>query len=187
MRTVEKPELVVHFFKSIGFTDAQIQSTVHSVPRILIADVEKTLKPKIQLFQELGITGSDLCKLMSSHANLLTRSVDKAIKPSIEVLNKVLINGTDNGGLFRALQRSLVILRSPHLRLIPNISYLESIGVVGSRLSYLLKNQARLFAVPESELKKRVSKLLDIGFSTNSRIFLHGLCTLGSITHETFL
>ncbi|KAJ8562746.1 hypothetical protein K7X08_031198 [Anisodus acutangulus] len=155
VRSVEKPELVVHFFKSIGFTDAQIQSIVQSVPGILIADVEKTLKPKIQLFQELDITSSDMCKLMSSHANLLTRSLEKAIKPSIEVLNKVLIN--------------------------------ESIGVVGSRLSLLLKNQPRLFALPESELKRRVSKLQDIGFSTNSRVFLHGLYTLGSITHETFL
>lgn len=188
VRSVEKPELVVHFFKSVGFTDAQIQSTVHSIPRILIADVEKTIKPKIQLFQELGITGSDLCKLISSHASLLTRSVEKAIKPSIKILDKVLVNGTENGDLFRVLQRSdWVIQRSPHLRLIPNILYLESIGVVGSRLLLLLKNQPRLLTVPQSELKKRVSKLLDIGFSTNSRMFLHGLYTLGSMTHETFL
>lgn len=76
VRSVEKPELVVHFFKSIGFTDVQIQSTVHFIPRILIANVEKTVKPKIQLLEELGITGSDLCKLISSHSNLLTRSLD---------------------------------------------------------------------------------------------------------------
>ncbi|KAK4371408.1 hypothetical protein RND71_010883 [Anisodus tanguticus] len=167
VRSVEKPELVVHFFKSIGFTDAQIQSIVQSVPGILIADVEKTLKPKIQLFQELDITSSDLCKLMSSHANLLTRSLEKAIKPSMEVLNKVLINGTKNGDLFRVLHRE-------HWS-----CWLSTI--------ITLKNQPRLFALPESELKRRVSKLQDIGFSTNSRMFLHGLYTLGSITHETFL
>ncbi|CAN4090059.1 unnamed protein product [Withania somnifera] len=180
VRSVEKTELVVHFFKFIGFTDAKIQYIVHSVPRILIADVEKIIKPKIQLFQELvsRIGGSNLCKLISSHASLLTRSVEKAIKPSIKVLDKVLVNGNENGDFFRVLQRSdWVIQRSPQLRLIPNILYLESIGIVGSRLSLLLKNQPRLLTVPQSELKKRVSKLLDIGFSTNARI----------MTHENFL
>ncbi|KAG5568500.1 hypothetical protein H5410_064481 [Solanum commersonii] len=141
--SVEKPDLAVHFFKSIGFTDVQIQST--------------TIKPKIHLFEELGITGSDLCKLIFSHLNLLMRSLEKAMKPSIEILNKVLVNDTEN--------------EITSLVLILNISYLEGIVVVGSRLPLLLKNQLRLLVVPESELKKHVTKLLDIRFPTNSECF----------------
>ncbi|XP_016440260.2 uncharacterized protein LOC107766063 [Nicotiana tabacum] len=187
VKNVEKAESVVDFFKSIGFTDAQIQSAVRNVPQILLADVEKTLKPKIQLLQELGITGSDLGRLISTKAIILTRSVEKILKPCIEVLDKVLINGTDNGDWFRVLRRcDWVVHKSPHLRLIPNISYLESIGIVGSQLSSLLKRQPHLFALPESELKKLVAKLIDIGFSTDSRMLVHGLHTLGCISHESF-
>ncbi|XP_059309014.1 uncharacterized protein LOC132060134 [Lycium ferocissimum] len=185
--SVEKPQLAVHFFKSIGFTDAQIQSAVSNVPQILLADVEKTLKPKIQLLQELGITGSDLGRLISTKAIILTRSLEKILKPSIDVLNKVLINGIENGDWLRVLRRcDWVIHKSPHLRLIPNISYLESVGIVGTQLSSLLKRQPHLFVVPESELKKLVSRLMDIGFSTDSRMLMHGLHTLGCISQESF-
>ncbi|XP_059309016.1 uncharacterized protein LOC132060135 [Lycium ferocissimum] len=187
VRSVEKPQLAVHFFKSIGFTDAQIHSAVSNAPQILLADVEKTLKPKIQVLQELGITGSDLGRLMSTKTNILTRSLDKILKPSIDVLNKVLINGIHKGDWLRVLQRcDWVLHKSPHLRLIPNISYLESVGIVGTQLSSLLKRQPYLFVVPESELKKLVSRLMDIGFSTDSRMLMHGLHTLGCICQESF-
>ncbi|KAJ8562745.1 hypothetical protein K7X08_031197 [Anisodus acutangulus] len=186
VRSVEKPELAVHFFKSIGFTDAQIQSAVCHTPQIIYADVENTLKPKIQLLQELGITGSDLGTLVSKKAIILTRSLEKILKPSIEVLNKVLINGIDNGDWLRVLRRcDWVIYRSPHLRLIPNISYLKSIGIVGTQLSSLLKRQPSLFVMPESELKKLVSKLMNIGFTTDSKMLMHGLHTLCCISHKT--
>lgn len=185
VRRVEKPKLTVHFFKSIGFTDAQIQSTVFSVPQILNADVEKILKPKIQLLQELGITGSDLGMLVSRKAMLLTRSLDKLLKPSIEVLNKVLIKGSDNGDWFRVLRKCDWVMYSPHLRLVPNISYLQSVGIVGSQLSSLLKRQPHLFVTSGSKLKKLVSELMDIGFSTDSRMFVHGLHTLGCMSQES--
>ncbi|KAF3677702.1 hypothetical protein T459_13855 [Capsicum annuum] len=185
VRSVEKPELAVQFFKSIGFTDAQIQSAVCCVPQILFADVEKTLKPKIQLLQELGITGSNLGRLMSTKTVILTRSLDKILKPCIEVLNKVLTNGTANGDWFRILRRcEWVIYRSPHLRLIPNISYLQSVGIVESQLSSLLKRQPHLFSMSGSKLKKLVSEVIDIGFSTDSRMLVHGLHTVSCISRE---
>lgn len=186
VRSVEKPKLTVHFFKSVGFTDAQIQSAVATVPQILLADVEKILKPKIQLLQELGITGSDLGRLLSTKAILLTRSLDKILKPSIEVLNEVLIKSTDNGDWFRVLLRcDWVIYGSPHLRLVPNISYLQSVGIVGSQLSSLLKRQPHLFVTHGSKLKKLVSELMDIGFSTDSRMLVHGLHTLSCMSQES--
>lgn len=184
VRSVEKPELTVRFFKSIGFTDAQIQSAVCSFPQILLANVEKTLKPKIQLLQELGITGSNLGRLMSKKAVILTRSLDKRLKPSVEVLNKVLI---DKGDWFRVLQWCDWVIYGwpPHMRLIPNISYLQSIGIVGSQLSSLLKRQPHLFIMSGSKLKKLVSELMDIGFSTDSRMLVHGLHTLSCTSRET--
>ncbi|XP_055801635.1 transcription termination factor MTERF5, chloroplastic-like [Solanum dulcamara] len=187
VRSVEKPELTVNFFKSIGFTDPQIQSAVYNAPQILAADIEKILKPKIQLLQELGITSSDLGRLVSTKAViLLTRSLDRILKPSIEVLNKVLIKGPDNGDWFRVLRRcDWVIYGPPHLRLVPNISYLQSVGIVGSQLSSLLKRQPHLFAMPESRLKQLVSELMDIGFSTDSRMLVHGLHTLSSMSQES--
>lgn len=185
VRSVEKRKLTVHFFKSIGFTNAQIQSTVCSIPQILTLDVEKILKPKIQLLQELGITGSDLVKLVSTRPMLLARSLDKILKPSIKVLSEVLIQGTDNRDWFRVLRGCDRVMCSPHLRLVPNISYLQSVGIVGSQLSSLLKRQPNLFVTSGSRLKKLVSELMDIGFSTDSKMLVHGLHTLGCMSQES--
>ncbi|KAK6125757.1 hypothetical protein DH2020_040497 [Rehmannia glutinosa] len=151
IKSLEKPEEVVLFFKALGFSDAHIQSLAHTLPRILFAKVEKTLKPKVAFFQELGLSGP---LLRNDGRN---RSDEKV---------------TDD--LFLILTRANRIVHMK-LRLEANIQYLESCGIVGSQLSTLLLRQPRIFIVRKEKLRELVSRAVNMDFTIGSRMLVHAI------------
>ncbi|KAI3451097.1 hypothetical protein Pfo_007762 [Paulownia fortunei] len=191
IKYLEKPEEVVLFFKAIGLYDAQIQSLAHVLPRVLFANVEKTLKPKVIFFQELGLSGPRLGAFISKNPNMLKCSVDRSLKPCICLIEKVLKNDGRNRSnekvnddLFRTLTRCnrIVHLKS---RLEANIQYLESCGVVGSQLSALLLRQPRIFAMNKEKLAELVSRALDMDFAVGSRMLVHAIHSLSCLSIKT--
>ncbi|KAA8530918.1 hypothetical protein F0562_005623 [Nyssa sinensis] len=155
-------------------------------PQILFSDINKTLKPKLQLFQELGLTGSELGKFISLNSPLLTRNSDGKLVPCIQIIKKTLINDDNNQDLSRVLKRcNWVTAKDPDSRMLGNISYLESCGIVGSQLSMLLKRQPRLFIMRESVVRDLVSRVVDMGFSTDSRMLVHAVYTVSCLSMET--
>lgn len=188
IKTTQKPQSVVHFFTNLGFSEAEIRSSARIKPQILFADVEKTLKPKLDFFQELGLTGPNLGKFISKNSNLLTCSLDRKLKPRVEIFKKILGNDKNNEDLIRVLRRSnAVASRYTESRLLNNVCYLESCGIVGSQLALLLKRQPLLFIKPESELRDLVSRVLKMGFLVNSRILAHAVSTVSCLSNETFM
>ncbi|OVA01322.1 RNA recognition motif domain [Macleaya cordata] len=181
-KSPKKPDSVVRLLQQFGFSETQIRDTVRVTPQILFSDVEKTLKPKLNLFQDLGFTGSDLGRFLSKNTTLLTFSLDRRLIPCINILKKFL---SDND-LIRVLQKcKWLITKAPESRLLPNISLFQSCGIIGSQLSILLKRQPKLFVVCEPKLRELISKTEDMGFSSDSRMFVHGMYTLSCISSET--
>ncbi|KAM7513673.1 hypothetical protein LguiA_003256 [Lonicera macranthoides] len=187
IKTPQKPQSVVQFFTNLGFSETHIRSSVRTMPQILFAGVEKTLKPKLDFFQELGLTGPHLGKFISKNSNLLTCSLDRKLTPRVEIFKKILGNDKNNEDLMRVLRRSnAVASRYQESRLLNNVCYLESCGIVGSQLALLLKRQPMLFIKPENELRGLVSRVLEMGFSSNSRILAHAVYTVSCMSNETF-
>ncbi|KAL5767243.1 hypothetical protein ACOSQ2_014026 [Xanthoceras sorbifolium] len=187
IRSPENPQSVIRYFQSLGFSESVIRSSVHVCPQILITNVDKTLKPKIEFFQELGLVGSDLGKFISRNSVILTYSLSKKLIPCTQVLSKILVNDNNNEELFRVLNKcGWLLSRYPDSRLLSNIAYLESCGIVGSQLTMLLKRQPRIFIMEDSKLKGLVSRVSDLGFSVDSRMFVHGLHTVSGLSEETF-
>ncbi|XWS41493.1 hypothetical protein CRYUN_Cryun17cG0086500 [Craigia yunnanensis] len=184
VKSSKKAQSVAKFFHSLGFSNAQIASSVRFAPQILFADVEKKLKPKIKFFQDLGLVEPHLGKFFSRNSVLLICSLDKLI-PSIQLVKKVL--GDNNNDLFKVFNRcSGFIARDCILKLSINIEYLESCGIVGSQLSNLLTRQPRIFRMKESALRDLVSRVLDLGHSTDSRMLVHAIHTLNCLSEQTF-
>ena len=48
VKSLEKPQIGSQFSQNVGFFDTHIQVTVNAEPRILLSDVDKILKPKIE-------------------------------------------------------------------------------------------------------------------------------------------
>ncbi|XP_074320228.1 uncharacterized protein LOC141657018 [Silene latifolia] len=67
---------VVDFLKQQDFDDAHIIKVVSCYPRILAANIDKTLKPKFKLFQDHGFYGSALVSFMSSSPSCFRRNMD---------------------------------------------------------------------------------------------------------------
>ncbi|KAG4166684.1 hypothetical protein ERO13_A13G148100v2 [Gossypium hirsutum] len=185
VKSLEKTQSAVNFLQSLGFSNAQIASSARLAPQILFADVENVLRPKIKFFQDLGLMEPHIPKFFSMNSTLLTCSLDKKLIPSVQLVKKVL--GNNNEDLFKVFSRcNGFIARDSILKLSRNIEYLESCGIVGSQLSMLLRRQPRIFRMRESTLRNLVSRALDMGFSTDSRMLVHAIHTMNCLSEKTF-
>ncbi|KAH7565858.1 hypothetical protein JRO89_XS08G0026900 [Xanthoceras sorbifolium] len=157
------------------------------MPQILFSDVDKTLKPKVEFFQEMGLVGPDLCKFISRNSRIFSSSLENKLIPCTQILKKILVNDKNNQDLIRIVRRrSWLITMNPESRLLRNIAFFESCGIVGSQLSILLKMKPTLFVVEESKVRDLVSRVSDLGFSFHSRMFVYGLCIVFSLNKEIF-
>ncbi|KAK9230574.1 hypothetical protein WN944_023546 [Citrus x changshan-huyou] len=188
IKSLQNPQNVRQFLHSVGFSDTHIQLAVYRKPTILFADVNKTLKPKIGYFQQLGLVGSDLGKFISNYPTVLTASLERKLIPCVEILKKILAEDSNNEDLIRVIRRMSwnLVMDTEKSGLLRNIEYVKSCGIVGSQLSRLLVRQTRLFCFKEPKLRHLVSRLLEMGFSTNSRMFVYGLHALSCLSEETF-
>ncbi|KAH7860632.1 hypothetical protein Vadar_015893 [Vaccinium darrowii] len=184
-KTLEKPHSVVQFLKQLGFSDTHIRSSIRLKPSILFSNVDKTLKPKVQFFQDLGFTGPDLGKFISTHSHVLFYSLERTLIPCVDIIKKTLVNDENSQDLIRVLQRSYWLSAKPALRLKGNIALLENCGILGSQLSMLLKKRPWLFFVSETALRDLVSRVVDMGFSVDSRMLVHAMCTVSGMSAET--
>lgn len=184
----EKPQSVNSFLREHGFSETQIRSAVSGKPQILFADINKILRPKVEFFQQLGLVGSDLGKFISNHTTLLTASLERKLVPCVEVLKEILGNDENSGeDLIRVMNRChWLVTRYPRARLLVNIALLESCGIVGTQLSKLLKRQPWVFAMSKSTLRSLVYRVLDMGLSVDSGMFVRALESLSSLSNETF-
>jgi mTERF domain-containing protein len=184
----EKPQSLLLFLQNLGFSETHIRSAVRLCPQILFSDIDKTLKPKIEFFQDLGLVGSELGMFISKNSPILAVSLERKLVPCVEILKKVLCRNQNNQDLIRVLSRCTAVVRgNPESRLLGNIAFLKSCGIVGTQLSMLLTRQPWLFIMQESKLRDLVSRVLDMGFSVNSRMLVHGLYTVSCMSNETFM
>ncbi|KAJ1407317.1 Transcription termination factor, mitochondrial/chloroplastic [Sesbania bispinosa] len=157
---------------------------IHQNPQILFSDIDKTLRPKIEFFQLLGFEGSDeLCKFISKNSSVLNASLEKTLVPSVETIRKIMCNEKH---FIQVLHKSGGWILPRYQKFLVNISFLESCGIVGSQVAMLLKRQSRILTASQSSLRNHVSRAVDLGFHVNSRMLVHALYTLSSLSYKTF-
>lgn len=178
----EKPLSMMRFFKQIGFSETQIRNMILQRPQVLFSDVDKTLRPKIELFQRSGFEGSELCMFISKNPTVLTASLKKALVPSVEAIRRIV---HDEKEFVQVLRKCGPILPK-YRKFVDNITFLESLGIVGSQLSMLLKRQSRLLTAQQSKVKSYALRAVDMGFHENSRMFVHALLTICGLSFKTF-
>ena len=181
-RFPQNPLSVLTFFKQIGFSQSQILSLIRQRPQILFTNVEKILRPKIQLFQMSGFQGYELCSFISKNPSILTHSLKKTLVPSVEAIRKIVYDQKD---FILVLHRCGWILPK-YKRIMENVVFLESCGILGTHLSLLLKLHPRLFVAQRSTIENNVSRAVDLGFRENSRMLVHAIHTLSCLSDKTF-
>ncbi|CAN6480043.1 unnamed protein product [Victoria cruziana] len=183
IRTSHKPDSVIRFLIRLGFSRDHIRDAVRFNPRLLVADVEKTLRPKLELFESLGLRGPRLGKFISKNPKVLTSSLRRRLVPAVDFLKSVLHKDED---VIKAVTRCKCIL-TKDIRdgLGPNIATLKEFCVPNSQIAMLLTRDPLLLAGKNSFFRKFVEKAEKMGVSSDSGLFVYAMYTVRSMSSAT--
>ncbi|XP_028753354.1 transcription termination factor MTERF8, chloroplastic-like [Neltuma alba] len=159
--TREKPDLVIKFLKSHGFSRLQILHFIKSVPEFLRFDPEKTFMPKIEFFKSRGVSSSHIPRLVCNCPNIMRRSLSNHLIPSFDFLRDLL--GSDEK-LVKALQYCSAILVDSKASVLHKIELLREARVPQSNIIKFLQFYSRSLAYSTGRFKKIVEEVKELGF-----------------------
>ncbi|XP_077247624.1 uncharacterized protein LOC143887423 [Tasmannia lanceolata] len=183
-QTSLKPDSVLSFFNSLDFTKTHITKLITKTPCVLLADPNKTLKPKIEFFHGMGLVGPDLGKVISSYPKLLCSSLENRLIPSIDFLRTYLHTNNDIVLVIRRATR--VLLLKPQNQMGPNILMLINLGVPESNVLKFIVSQPNVLMIKPDRLSNPVEMIKGMGFDTKSSAFIYAICTMSGMTKSSW-
>ncbi|KAK1278140.1 hypothetical protein QJS04_geneDACA003507 [Acorus gramineus] len=177
LKSTEKPDSVLSFFKSYGFTDAQITKMISFRPQILLSNPGKTMKPKMDFLRDIGFSTTDLTFVLSKNPNILTISIDNQIVPAYGFLKGILGAGEVIVSTIKTAPWLLHCNLDKVMGL--KIEALRDHGVPDSSISAMIKRQPRcLLNVHPDRLTEALKEVKALDFKPSSSLFY---VALGSI------
>lgn len=132
VENIKNPNSVVDLFRAHGLTQTHIRSVISSRPPLLLADLENTLKPNMELFKSLGFSGTSLAKMLCRCPRVLEIDASSVV----EILRA-------HG--FKDEQISTFTMKRPDLYLLdvqkifkPKLEFFKSLGLSTPEISKLL-------------------------------------------------
>ncbi|XXG44385.1 hypothetical protein AAC387_Pa01g4206 [Persea americana] len=184
LKNHEKPDSVLALLKSHGFSKPHITKLISKLPLLLLADPEKTLKPKLDFFLGSGVTGPVMVKMLSSNPSLLERSLTKQIIPSFDFLRSVV---RTNENVNTALRCSTQVLQlGLHGKLVPNLSILRNHGIPESRILWLITTHPRTLARMPDQFSEVVKTVEGFGFDRLSSAFVIAVRVMSVLSRSTW-
>ncbi|XP_022774907.1 uncharacterized protein LOC111316931 [Durio zibethinus] len=186
--SVSNPPLFNYLVKNLDFTETQAVSISN---RYSHGKSLQKAHSVANFFQSLGFSNAQIASAVHVAPQILFADVEKKLRPTIKLFQDLgLVEphlGNNNEDLFKVFNRcNGFIARDGISNLSRNIEYFESCGIVGSQLSKLLMRQPRIFRMRESALRDLVTRVVDMGISTDSRMLVHGIHTLSCLSEQTF-
>ncbi|CAM8932564.1 unnamed protein product [Rhodiola kirilowii] len=178
MKSTDKPERVLKFFRSYGFDDTQISRIVRRKPLLLLADPDKSLKPKFEVFTSIGASHDRIVEIISKCPGILTRSVENGLVPMFDLLKSSM--GSNEGILEIISKCPDILTRSVENGLVPMFDLLKSsIGSNEGILIFLARNGSFCLASVNT-LGANVVILREMGMldSALAKLIKSNACTL---------
>lgn len=170
IKDTKRPNSVLELFSSYGFAKSQISRLTFLRPRLILADPEVILRPKIEYFQSLGIVGPDLPKFICSDCLVLVASLKNRIIPSCDFLRGFL---KTNDNVVRALKNPSCVARyNIEKMMMPNITTLRVHRVPECHIARLMILQPQTLMLRDYLFKEVVLEILDMGFRPTSQSFI---------------
>ncbi|GAB4845059.1 hypothetical protein Ancab_038465 [Ancistrocladus abbreviatus] len=184
LKNYSKSDSILEYLKESGFSKTQLEGMIERVPNILLSDLEKTIKPKIQTFHDLGFPSKEIAEVLSSDPWVLTKRKADRLVQSVLVLENVLGSGLC---VRKALKASQWFLKwDLEKTLVPNIEFLRSCGISLSQIPAFIYNFPRFLLYRPETMKEFVKRVDELGFDRNSKMFLLAVRTVGSMTIENW-
>ncbi|KAL0440065.1 UNVERIFIED_CONTAM: hypothetical protein Slati_2489500 [Sesamum latifolium] len=184
LKNPEKSDSILSFLKESGFSNTQLEKIVKHRPRLLLARLDKSIKPKIKSFRDLGLSSDETAKVISSNPAILYLSANNNIIPSLSVLKGLVGSNHEVAKLLKLT--ALVMTSALEKTMVPNVEFLKSCGVPMERINMLLCNYPRcLLRCPET-IRQSVSKAEELGVDRNSKMFIYAVRVIASMSKETW-
>ncbi|XP_028753379.1 transcription termination factor MTERF15, mitochondrial-like [Neltuma alba] len=167
--TRDKPDLVINFLKSHGFSQPQIIRFITDTPSSLRYDPEKTFLPKIEFFKSRGFSSLDIPKLICSYPRIMSRSLRKQLIPSFNFFRDVF---QSDDKLIKTLRIYSGILVDANTIARPNMELLREAGVPESNVIKFLQYNPRTLTASPNVLKDIVEEVNNIGINPLKYQFL---------------
>ncbi|CAH9085016.1 unnamed protein product [Cuscuta epithymum] len=182
--TPDRPESVISFLKSQGFTESQILKVVQRCPPILLCDPQNTLLPKIEFFKSLGFTVEDYTAILCGGPIIFKRSLENQLFPALDFLKKFF----DCPEKIRVcMTRCDWVFSTPcRVMIEDNIELLRGMDVPEPNILQYLQNQPRLFIKDKSEFIDMVEEIKGMGFDPTSKRFMVAAHVISSMTKLTW-
>ncbi|KAM5552718.1 transcription termination factor MTEF18, mitochondrial [Rosa sericea] len=175
LQSQEGADSVLALLSSHGLSETQISKLVKSHPRVLLADPEKTLSPKLEFFSSVGLSRVDLARVLSFNPHLLSRSLENQIVPSYNFLRNMISKENVVAVLKR---RSWMFLENHSRNVMPNIEALRELGMPRACISLLLAHDTQVLMHNHDELVQLVNEVRGMGFDLKKSTFVVALRAL---------
>ncbi|KAJ8541437.1 hypothetical protein K7X08_002253 [Anisodus acutangulus] len=173
-KSTGNPQIVLKFFEQSGLDKTHIGKVVSLVPKVLLCDVDKTLKPKLDILQDLGLSGNDLVKVITGSVSILGSHEVSKMKVCVTYLRKVL--GSDEYVVKAIKKKPCLLFVKSCERLRINMLFFQSIGFSDENIKkFIIQHPYTLLASPES-VEEKVERLQnEFNISRGSGMFIHGV------------
>ncbi|KAL0440073.1 UNVERIFIED_CONTAM: hypothetical protein Slati_2490300 [Sesamum latifolium] len=179
LKNPKNVDSILLFFKEFGFTKTQLERTLKSRPSLLVASLEKIIKPKIQIFQDHGFSAKDIASIISKEPGVLHTSTNKRLIPALSLLKGFL---GSNEKVAKALRQSgWLLITDLEKNLVPNVKFLENCGITREQIFMLLNYLPRFLLYKPEIMRKCVDKVEEMGVSRRSRMFIYAVAIVGSM------
>ncbi|KAL0366418.1 UNVERIFIED_CONTAM: hypothetical protein Sradi_3531900 [Sesamum radiatum] len=141
------------------------------------------IKPKIKIFQDLGFSANDISEIISNDPWILRQSVKNTLIPSLSVLRSLL---GSNAEVAKFLKTSGWFLKTKLVNnLVPNVEFLKNCGVAMEQIISAMYYFPRLLSCKPEVMKKYVDQVDKMGVDRSSRMFIHGVRVISSMSYKT--
>ncbi|CAL9201218.1 uncharacterized protein LOC135651914 [Musa acuminata AAA Group] len=169
----------IEFFKQSGWSDPLVMKLLQREPRLLRANVETILKPRMRYLQDMGFSDTEIVQLVSSCPCLLYL---RDIQPRIDFWRSLL---GSNEMLIKACRRNMFLLASSLARKIePNISLLRECGISEQHIAQMVVRLPSFLCHTEKCIKEAIKHVEELGVSRDCKKFPHALLTVVTLSRS---
>ncbi|CAL9124113.1 unnamed protein product [Musa acuminata var. zebrina] len=170
--------LSIEFFKQNGWSDVQVMKLTKKEPKLLCANVETTLKPRLRSLQDMGFSDTEIVQLLSTCPDVLLRN----IQPKLNFLRSLL---GSNERLLKACRRNRFLLTSSLAQKIePNISLLRECGISDECIARMLVLNPGFVARKSKFIKEVMEHVEELGVPHDCGMFPHALLTVLNLSRS---
>ncbi|KAG4377408.1 hypothetical protein AAZX31_18G102400 [Glycine max] len=177
LKTPNGPNAVLDTLKDYGFSKTEVAKLVEKHPRVLVANAEKTLLPKLQFFHSIGVSNTDMSKMIIKNPLILRRSLAKFLVPLCRMIRRVV---HDDLEVVKVLRKSPFAFTYADMvnGLVPNIEVLRQSGVPQGSISLLMVHFPSVAYGKHSRFVEAVKRVKKFGFDPLKTAFVMAIQVL---------